>query len=65
MGLNAVSLLVIVGEVEELQSQVGPDSPHSCRAQLSNVNHLVLLCQDKSRVAVLNRKFTLSADSMK
>ena len=42
MGLNAVPLLIVVGEVEKLQRQVRPDAMNGSRVELTDVNHVWL-----------------------
>ena len=54
MGLDAVSLLIIVGEVEKLQRQVRPDAVNSCGVELTNVDNVWLETQDVGRVHILS-----------
>ena len=42
VGLDAVSLFVIIGEVEKLQRQVRPDAVNGNRVELTDVNHVWL-----------------------
>ena len=53
MGLNTVALLVIVGEVEQLQCQVSPDPFEGSRVQCANVDYLILQTQHMSCVVIL------------
>lgn len=53
MGLDAVPLFVIVGEVEQFKGEVCPHSMHSLTVQLTYVHHLILECQHMSCVHIL------------
>ena len=56
MGLDAVALLVIVGHVQQLQTEVGPLAPHHLRIQPPHIDHQLLQCQGAARVCTLHRE---------
>ena len=57
MCLDAVSLLIVVGQVEEFKGQVGPDPTHGFLIQLTDVNNLLLKTQYMSSVDILGNIF--------
>ena len=55
MRLYAVALVIVIGEVDQLQSQVGPQALQSRSVQTSNVDHLILETEHMRRVGILDR----------
>ena len=55
VGLDAVPLLVIVGEVEQLQTEVGPLPLHRLAVQPANEHHLLLKSQQATAVGPLKK----------
>ena len=53
VGLDAVPLFIIIGEVEQFKGQVCPHSMHPLTVQLTYVHHLILKCQHTSCVHIL------------
>ena len=56
VGLDAIPLLVIVGEVEQLQTEVGPLPLHRLAVQAANEDHLFLKGQQATAVGPLKKK---------
>lgn len=54
--LDAVTLLVIIGQIDQLQSQVGPQPLQSSSIQPSHVEHFVLETQHMCCVDVLQKR---------
>lgn len=53
MSLDAVALLIIIGEIQKLQAEVGPLTFHSLTVQTSDVHHLLLQGQQTATVGTL------------
>ena len=58
MGLYAVALLVVVGEVQKLQTEVGPLTLHGLRIQSPDLHHHILYRQLSTAVCTLVREMS-------
>lgn len=64
VGLDAVSLLVVVGEVEQLQTEVGPLPLHRLAVQSADIHHLLLQGQQSTAVRPLQNKIRQVSDQV-
>lgn len=64
VGLDAIPLLVIVGEVEQLQTEVGPLPLHRLAVQPANEHHLLLKSQQATAVGPLQKNISMSQKSI-
>lgn len=64
VGLDAVSLLVVVGEVQQLQTEVGPLPLHRLAVQSADIHHLLLQGQQSTAVRPLQNKIRQVSDQV-